>query len=256
VNQTPSFPLRIRDLPIAPLRMEEVLERVDQAISTGSRLRIGVVNAAKVVKMARDPLLRDDVMSSDLVLADGAAVVWAGRVLGRPLPERVAGIDLMTEILRRGEDRGYRVFCLGATADVLDKALARIAAEHPGVQVVGSHHGYFSDEEESDVAGQIDAARPDVLFVGMTSPRKERFLARWGDRLSVRVWHGVGGSLDILAGKVKRAPVMWQRLGLEWLFRVLQEPRRLWKRYLVTNALFCSMVLGELLAPRRGTRHS
>jgi len=255
MNRTPSVPLRIRDLPIAPLRMEEVLERVDQAISTGSRLRIGVVNAAKVVKMARDPLLRDDVMSSDLVLADGAAVVWAGRVLGRPLPERVAGIDLMTEILRRGEDRGYRVFCLGATAEVLDKALARIAAEHPGVQVVGSHHGYFSDEEESDVAGQIDAARPDVLFVGMTSPRKERFLARWGDRLSVRVWHGVGGSLDILAGKVKRAPVMWQRLGLEWLFRVLQEPRRLWKRYLVTNALFCSMVLGELLAPRRGTRH-
>lgn len=243
----------LRDLPIAPLTMEQALDRVDAVVAARERLRIGVVNAAKIVKMDTDPLLRQDVLSSDLVLADGASVVWACRLLGRPLPERVAGIDLMMGILRRGNERGYRVYCLGATKEVLASVCARIAVDYPGVRLVGARDGYYTDAEEAEVAAAIDAARPDVLFVAMTSPRKERFLARWGERLDVRVWHGVGGSFDVLAGKVRRAPQLWQRLGLEWLYRVLQEPRRLWKRYLVTNAAFCAMVFREALKapPRR-----
>lgn len=234
-------------IPVEALTLEQALDRVDAAIASRARLQIGVVNAAKVVNMRRDALLRADVLSSDLILADGIAVVWAGRLLGRRLPERVAGIDLMHGMLRRGSQRGYRVFCLGASAEVLQKAVARIRADYPGVAVVGLHDGYFSAEQEEGVAQEIVDSRPHILFVAMTSPKKEKFLARWSGRLGVPVCHGVGGSFDVLAGKVERAPLSWQRFGLEWLYRVKQEPRRLWRRYLVTNTLFCGMVLRDLL---------
>jgi N-acetylglucosaminyldiphosphoundecaprenol N-acetyl-beta-D-mannosaminyltransferase len=117
-----------------------------------------------------------------------------------------------------------------------------MAADYPGVQVAGSRDGYFKDAEEQAVAADIGASRADILLVAMTSPKKEKFLARWSETLGVPVCHGVGGSFDVMAGKVERAPDLWQRLGLEWLYRVKQEPRRLWRRYLVTNALFCGML--------------
>ncbi len=244
-----------RDLfgvPISAITMDEALGRIDETIARRGRLRIGVVNAAKIVAMHRDATLRQDVLSSGLILADGTSVVWASRLLGRPLPERIAGIDLMLRILRRGDERGYRVYCLGATDDVLEKATARIVADYPNVRLVGRRNGYFRPEEEPAIAAQIAAARPDVLFVAMTSPKKEQFLARWENQLGVPVCHGVGGSFDVLAGVVRRAPESWQRLGLEWLYRLKQEPRRLWKRYLITNTLFCAMVLREFLRQHAG----
>jgi N-acetylglucosaminyldiphosphoundecaprenol N-acetyl-beta-D-mannosaminyltransferase len=234
-------------IPIDPLTMEDVLARVDEAIERRTRLHIGVVNAAKLVNMRRESGLRQDVLASDLILADGVAVVWASRLMGDPLPERVAGIDLMLAMLRRGALRGYRVYCLGATQDVLDRAVDRMVAEFPGISIVGRRNGYFAVDEEEGVARDVAAARPDILFVAMTSPKKENFLRRFAPHMEVPVCHGVGGSFDVLAGKVRRAPVAWQRLGLEWLYRVLQEPRRLWKRYLVTNTTFCAMVLSEWL---------
>lgn len=234
-------------VPIHPLKMNQVLDVIDQVIQSRQRLRIGVVNAAKIVNMRRDDVLRADVLSSDLILADGMAVVWAGRLLGYPLPERVAGIDLMLRMLERGNQKRYRVYCLGATQEVLQTVVQRLAIEYPNVHVVGSQHGYFAAQDEATIATDIVAARPDILLVAMTSPKKEQFLARWSDRLAVPVCHGVGGSFDVLAGKVERAPEWWQRLGLEWLYRVKQEPRRLWKRYLVTNTLFCSLVVREFL---------
>ena len=248
---------RIRELwgvPIHAMTMDDVLGRVDAAIADRRRLRIGVVNAAKIVSMRRDEALREAVVSCDLIVADGMSVVWASRVLARPLPERVAGIDLMLAMLRRGNDRGYRVYCLGATDEVLDKVVARIAQDYPDVSVVGRHHGYFGAEEAGAVAAAVAAARADILFVAMTSPKKEQFLARWGDDLGVPVCHGVGGSFDVLAGLVRRAPESWQRFGLEWLYRVRQEPRRLWRRYLVTNTLFCALVVSEWFRRRVGAR--
>jgi len=234
-------------VPIDALTMEEVLDRVHQTIAGRGRLRIGVVNAAKLVHMRRDPTLRADVLSSDLVLADGTAVIWASRVLGRPLPERVAGIDLMLGMFRRGHEHGYRIYCLGATDEVLSSAIRRIAEEYPGVEVAGSHHGYFNMLEEALIVADIARACPDIVLVGISSPKKEHFLSSWGDRLDVPVCHGVGGSFDVLAGKVRRAPLAWQRLGLEWLYRVKQEPRRLWRRYLSTNTVFCALVLAAWL---------
>ncbi len=233
--------------PIHALDMKSVLDVVDESIADRKRLLIGVVNAAKLVNMRRDASLGRAVMAADMILADGMSVVWACRLLGRPVPQRVAGIDLMEEMLRHGSEKGYRVFCLGATEEVLATTVQRIQECYPGIVIAGSHHGYFKQQEEADVAARIRDARPDILFVAMTSPKKEQFLARHAETMQVPVCHGVGGAFDVLAGKVRRAPRVWQRVGMEWLYRVLQEPRRMWRRYLVTNTLFCGMVLSELL---------
>lgn len=237
--------VRLFDIPIHALTMEQALACLHGVITSGKRIQVGVVNAAKIVNMGRNPALREDVLASDLILADGASVVWASRVLGAPLPERVAGIDLMYGLLREGNRHGYRVYCLGATEEVSKVVAGRIRAEYPGVVLAGRRNGYFAPEEEEDVAADIAAARPDILFVAITSPKKENFLAKYSDRIGVAICHGVGGSFDVMAGKVERAPELWQRLGLEWLYRLKQEPRRLWKRYLVTNVLFCRLVTIE-----------
>jgi N-acetylglucosaminyldiphosphoundecaprenol N-acetyl-beta-D-mannosaminyltransferase len=139
------------------------------------------------------------------------------------------------------------VYCLGATPEVLDAVVTRIRREYPGVVVAGAHHGYFRDADEDRIAAQIAAAQPDILLIGMASPRKERLLSRWSRTLTVPVCHGVGGSFDVFSGHVQRAPEQWQRMGLEWLYRVKQEPRRLWKRYFTTNSAFLVMVAGTLV---------
>lgn len=240
--------------PIGALTMQEVLSVVDNAIEHRDQLLIGVVNAAKIVNMRRDEQLERAVRSADLILADGMAVVWAGRLLGRRLPERVPGIDLMTRMLQRSHERGYRIFLLGATKEVLATVAQRIVQDYPNALLVGQHDGYFSGDEESTIAASIAAAKPDILFAAMSSPKKECFLARWSTEMDVPVCHGVGGAFDVLAGIVHRAPQRWQRLGLEWLYRVKQEPRRLWRRYLVTNSLFTYMLLRELVLQLRPKR--
>lgn len=237
---------KIIDVPVNAVTMEQALDIVDQAILGRKRLQIGVVNAAKIVKMRRDPTLRDDVFSSDIILADGMSVVWAGRLLRQPLPERVTGIDLMMNILSRGNKKGYRVFCLGATEEVLGKVVEKISSDYPNVKVVGRRNGYFTEDEAQNVAVEVAASGADVIFVAMTSPKKEKFLARWSADMKVPVCHGVGGSFDVMAGKVDRAPEIWQKFGIEWLYRVKQEPLRLWRRYLITNTIFCAIVLREI----------
>jgi N-acetylglucosaminyldiphosphoundecaprenol N-acetyl-beta-D-mannosaminyltransferase len=236
---------------IDAIRMTDVLTILDDAIKARQKRLIGVVNAAKVVKMRGDELLNDSVRKADLILADGMSVVWASRLLGQALPERIPGIDLMTQLLEQGSHKGYRIYFLGASEEVLSKVLECVGRDYPGVVIAGSHHGYFTEEDEPRLAESIRSARADVIFVAMTSPKKEVFLNRWFDSLDVSVCHGVGGSFDVMAGKVKRAPEAWQRWGMEWLYRVVQEPGRMWRRYLVTNTLFCGIVLKELFTSRR-----
>jgi N-acetylglucosaminyldiphosphoundecaprenol N-acetyl-beta-D-mannosaminyltransferase len=242
--------LRVLGVPICAVTMSDALTIVDEAIRTRSPLHIGVVNAAKVVNMQRDARLSAAVLASDVIFADGMAVVWASRLFGVPLPERVTGIDLMMGILDRGSERRHKVYCLGATEEISARCAAVIARDFPGIRLVGRHHGYYGSEGEARVVQDIAACNPDVLFVAMTSPKKEEFLARWGSKLNATVTHGVGGSFDVLAGKVERAPESWRKFGLEWLYRVKQEPRRLWKRYLVTNSIFCWLVIKALFGKR------
>jgi exopolysaccharide biosynthesis WecB/TagA/CpsF family protein len=232
-------------VPIGAATMEQVLSLADSTISDRGSLHIGMVNAAKLVNMRKNPALRESVLTSDLILADGMSVVWAARLLGRRLPERVTGIDLMDRLFEQGSKRGYRVYCLGAKQEVLDETVRRINEQHPGVVVAGARNGYFDPSDEPQIIEDINASNADILLVAMSPPKKEQFLGRWARDLNVPICHGVGGAFDVFAGKVRRAPVLWQRLGLEWLYRVVQEPGRLWRRYLVTNTMFGWLVLCE-----------
>ncbi|MFF1299804.1 MULTISPECIES: WecB/TagA/CpsF family glycosyltransferase [unclassified Streptomyces] len=235
-----------------PLTMDETVARCLDAVREDRQLEIGVVNAAKLVNMRRDPRLAEAVSGCDVVVADGQAVVWAGRVLRAPLPERVAGIDLFLRLLGEAESAGISVYFLGARQEVLAEMVRRVADRFPALKVAGSRNGYFDDSQQEAVADAIADSGAQMLFLGMTSPKKEIFTAAYGARTGARVVHGVGGSFDILAGITKRAPAAWQRMGLEWLYRALQEPRRLGRRYLTTNAAFVLMTAREFirLAPQ------
>ena len=237
-----------RDLfgvPIDALTLEETVQRCLDSVATGELLEVGVVNAAKIVKMRGDDALRDAVTGCGLIVADGQSVVWASRVLRQPLPERVAGIDLFQRLMYMAELRGHSVYFLGARPEVLETMVARVRAQHPKLRIAGYRDGYYPVEQSQAVADDIKASGADLLFLGMTSPKKEVFVATHGARSGAKVVHGVGGSFDVLAGVVKRAPVAWQRLGCEWLYRALQEPRRLGRRYLTTNVAFVGLVARE-----------
>lgn len=233
------------------IRMEDVVNRCRTALVTRNRLLLGVLNAAKVVNLRRDALLRNSLIECDLLLADGQSVVWASRVLRRPLPERIAGIDVFEQLLLLAHREARSVYLLGARPEVLERLKDRVAERFPGLAIAGSHHGYFDAADSEEIAEDIRRSQADMLFIGMTSPKKEIFLGTYGRSLDVPVLHGVGGSFDVMAGITRRAPPGWQRAGMEWAYRVLQEPRRLWWRYLSTNAAFMALTLRELVAPAR-----
>lgn len=235
------------------LDMPRTVDRCEELIAARDFAQHVSINAAKIVSMQQDEELRRIIERCELVSADGQAVVWASRLLGDPLPSRVAGVDLMQELLARAELRGFRVYLLGAKRDVLDEATRRILERFPALVLAGTRDGYFSDEEAAQVAEEIRDSRADILFVAMPSPRKEYWLGHHGRTTGVPFVMGVGGSIDVIAGLTKRAPVLMQRLGLEWLYRLLQEPRRLWRRYFTTNLAFARL-LSRALLHRLATR--
>lgn len=239
-----------------PLRMEDVIERCRLALATRSKVLLGVLNAAKVVKLRKDPLLRASLLECNLLLADGQSIVWASKLLGHPLPERVAGIDVFERLLALAHREEKSVYLLGAREHVLQRLEQRLQERFPGLRIAGRHDGYFDAKEAASIAADIRHCAPDMLFLGMVSPKKEVFLGTYGDRLNVPVLHGVGGSFDILAGVTRRAPVAWQRWGMEWAYRLIQEPRRLWWRYLATNTAFIVLTVRELVNPTRAFRPS
>jgi len=234
--------------------MDQAVALCERYISTGTPAQNVAINAAKVAALRDDPALRLIVRGCELVTADGVAIVWASRLLGDPLPERVNGTDLMYRLFDLAGERRYRVYILGARQHVLERAVSRIREDHPALVVAGYRDGYFDDSEAMAVAREIERARPDILFVAISSPRKEFFLGRYRAVMNVPLVLGVGGSIDIVAGITKRAPALMQRLGLEWLFRVLQEPRRMFGRYLRTNPRFILIVARAALARRLGAR--
>ncbi len=234
------------------ISMEEALDYVDRFIASRKPHCIMAVNAAKIVRMRHDRKLAGVINSSDLIFADGQAVVAASRFLGYPLKERVAGIDLMQEIIKRAAAKKYRLYLLGAKQDIVEKVVDIYRRKFFDIDITGWHSGYFkSADEERMVINQIKDLKPDILFVAMGTPKKEYWIADNLDDLDVPVCMGVGGSFDVVAGVVKRAPGWMQRAGLEWFFRLLNEPGRLWKRYLATNAAFIWLVLKHKLEQGR-----
>jgi len=210
------------------------------------------MNAALLCMMRDDPDLGEACRRADLVTADGMPVVWTSRLAGLALPERVAGVDLMLRLLAAASERGLRVYFLGARREVVEELARRSSARFPGLVVAGFRDGYFGSDEHAAVVGQIRESAPHMLFVGMPSPFKETWCERHRAALDVPVIMGVGGAFDVIAGHVRRAPRVLQSLGLEWLWRLLMEPRKMWRRYLTTNSRFLWLAAGEIGRRRLG----
>lgn len=236
------------------LTMDETIHLVEEIIREGKPRQHVVVNALKFAMMRSDSELRRIINACDVVNADGMPVVWASKVLGKPLPDRVAGVDLFLKLIETAAKKAYRPYFLGARESVLQKTVSVFREKYPQIDIAGYRNGYFKPEEEKEIAYQIKVSKPDMLFVGISSPTKEKFLNRWMQEMQVPFCMGVGGSFDIVAGLTKRAPVWMQRSGIEWLHRIIQEPRRMWIRYARTNPVFIWMVL-ETYFRRRNGKH-
>jgi N-acetylglucosaminyldiphosphoundecaprenol N-acetyl-beta-D-mannosaminyltransferase len=233
--------------PIDILTMSETVELVRDSMLKRRRLQHVALNVAKLVNTRSDAVLAADVANSDLVGIDGMGIVWGARLLDLPVTDRVAGVDLLSEVLAVCARDGFKPYFLGSTGEVLQRAVRQVQTKHPAIRFAGMNDGYFTPEQEADVVRDIRDSGADCLFIGMPTPRKERFLASHRDELNVPFIMGVGGSFDVLAGQVRRAPARVQALGLEWLYRVYQEPRRMWWRYAKTNVLYAAMLVRAVI---------
>jgi N-acetylglucosaminyldiphosphoundecaprenol N-acetyl-beta-D-mannosaminyltransferase len=242
--------IRFYGTPVDLLSMDETIARADAAMRTKSSIRHTALNVAKLVKLQRDPELATDVIESDIVGIDGMGIIVGLRLFGIRKAERVSGVDLMLRLLEHCAREGYRPYILGARQGQLEKAANVARQRYPGLEFAGLRNGYFRPEDEAEVVEDIRSSRADCLFVAMPTPRKERFLHRYFAELDVPFIMGVGGSVDVLAGHVSRAPQWMQAIGLEWLHRLLKEPRKMFWRYASTNAAYGWMLLKSLVMAR------
>jgi len=224
------------------LTMSESVDQAEKLLLADKPAHHVCLNAAKVVRIEDDPDLRRIVEHAAMVHIDGTPVAWACRLLGSPVPERIAGIDFLQAMLERAALRGWRVFFLGATDEVVKRAVEVECERHPGLRIAGYRNGFWTAGEEADVVAEVAATKPDLLLLALPTPLKEHFAAEHLEGFRARFVLGVGGSFDISAGLTKRAPRWMQTVGLEWFFRRIQEPRRMWKRYLVGNSRFLALI--------------
>lgn len=226
--------------------MDETLGLIKNAIDNNKQIHHVVVNAGKIVLMQSDLQLRQSVNESDLINADGQAVVWASKILKKPLKERVAGIDLMENLIELAHKKKYKIFFLGAKEAIVKAVVKKYSSQYSPQIIAGYRNGYFNLNDEPQIAKEISHSGANILFVAISSPTKENFIYNNKTLLKgVNFIMGVGGSFDVAAGKVKRAPKWMQKSGLEWFYRFLQEPKRMWKRYLIGNTKFIFLVLKE-----------
>jgi N-acetylglucosaminyldiphosphoundecaprenol N-acetyl-beta-D-mannosaminyltransferase len=236
-----------------PVGVEAALERcLGWCLGPRASHTLVTMNASLICMMRRDTSLRHACLRGDLIVADGVPLVWASRLAGCPLPERVAGVDLMTALLGMGSEHRLGAYFLGAKPEVVSEMTRRVAGAHPGLRVLGARDGYFGPAESSSIVTEVRGLAPHMLFVGMPSPFKEIWCEENRDALQVPLIMGVGGSFDVLAGHVRRAPRAMQKLGLEWSWRLAMEPRKMWKRYLLSNTEFMWLATREILARRVG----
>lgn len=244
--------IQVLGTPVDNLTMDETLDIIRHSIETGGHLHHSVVNAGKIVLMHQNPQLRQSVESADLINADGAGVVLASKLLGKPLVERVTGIDLMEKIVEMAYRNGHKIYFFGAKEEVVKRVVDKYTAMYNHDIIAGYRNGYFVKAQEPMIAQEIARSGANILFVAMTSPLKENFLYENREVLkSVNFIMGVGGSFDVVSGLVKRAPMWMQKSGLEWFYRVYQEPKRMFKRYMVGNAKFIKLTLQYSLGLKR-----
>ena len=218
--------VEILGVPVAALTMREAVEQAERWMDERRGALIATANAEMIMNATHDEELFEILRSADLVVPDGAGTVWAARHLGHEMPERVAGYDLSQELLRRAPLKNRRVFFFGSAPGVAEKAKQKAEELYPGISVVGVRNGYFSNEEEPEIIQKIRETRPDLLLVALGVPKQEKWLKKHKEALDVPVSIGVGGTLDVMAGTMRRAPVWMQKAKLEWLFRALLQPKR------------------------------
>jgi N-acetylglucosaminyldiphosphoundecaprenol N-acetyl-beta-D-mannosaminyltransferase len=248
---------RIFELPIELGHPDELLGRIIGWVGDGGPTkRVMYVNAHVLNESREDPALRAALMDADLVYCDGYGVRLAAKALSTEIPHRMTGADWIWDLAARCEECGASVYLLGGDPGVAAQAGQRLRRAHPGLRVVGTHHGYFEMGSGHDdrVIEDVNACSPDILLVGMGTPKQEIWAQRTVDRLDCNVLWGVGALFDFVSGRVPRAPASLSDNGLEWIFRLAIEPQRMWRRYLVGNPVFLSRVLSQ--ARRRHARRS
>jgi N-acetylglucosaminyldiphosphoundecaprenol N-acetyl-beta-D-mannosaminyltransferase len=237
--------VKIFNIRINPLRREEFLVIIEDGIRAGRQIAQFGVNSATINDINRNEEFRRIINNADLVHIDGMSVVWALRSFGYSVPERVATPDLADDVLAMANREGLSIFLFGAKESILSLCLQKIITKYPNIVIAGSRNGYYKLDEEEEIFNLINRANPDILLLGMSSPKKELFFESYRHKLVARYILGVGGYFDIMSGLIRRAPHWMQDTGLEWLFRLMQEPRRLWKRYLIGIFQFFLLVTKE-----------
>ncbi len=228
------------------ITLEDTLERISKFIEDREGVQHVVVNVAKLVYAQKDIQLREIINACPLINVDGAGVILGAKFLGINIPERVAGIDLMDKLIEYSAEKGYRPYFFGAQEEIVKNVVGIYKEKYPQLDIAGHRNGYYREDEEETLIENIKNSKADILFVAMGSPQKEIFLSKYSKAMDVPFTMGVGGSFDVIAGKVKRAPEWTQKIHCEWLYRLIQEPKRMWKRYLITNSIFLGMILKEL----------
>jgi N-acetylglucosaminyldiphosphoundecaprenol N-acetyl-beta-D-mannosaminyltransferase len=237
--------IKILNTKVHNLTFQDTIELIESAIIEKRNTHHVVVNAGKIVSIQKNHSLFQSVINSDIINADGQSVVWASTFLGDPLPERVAGIDLMESLVELAHLKGYSCFFFGAKETVVQTVIDHYTNLYSLSVIAGYRNGYYSDKEEESIAKVIAESGADILFVAITSPKKEIFLNKFKNIIKAPFIMGVGGSFDVIAGVTKRAPIWMQKAGLEWFYRLVQEPKRMWKRYLIGNSKFILLILKQ-----------
>ena len=221
--------------------MNETVSLVEKIIKERKPTQHVVISALKVNLMEDDSELRRIINSCPLINADGASIIWAAKRLGIPLKERVTGCDLFQELVKVASVKGYKIYLFGAKEEVVTRVKSIFEQKYPGIQIAGYRNGYFTEADEPEIVKNMSESGADMMFVAFSSPKKEYWVNKYLNQLNIPFVMGVGGSFDIVAGVTERAPVWWQEHGLEWLYRFIQEPRRMWKRYIIGNARFVGL---------------
>ena len=225
------------------MSMDETVDAVEEMIERRVPVQHVVINALKVNLMRKDENLRKIVNECPLINADGASIVLAAKMLKIPLKERVAGFDLFVRLVQEASDKNYKIYLFGAREEVVKKVKAIFERKYPTLQIVGYRNGYFTEADEPEIVKNMAESGADMMFVAFSSPKKEYWIRRYLKELNIPFVMGVGGSFDVIAGTTKRAPLWMQKCGMEWFYRFIQEPGRLWKRYLGGNVSFMIYVL-------------
>lgn len=233
------------------LALEEVVQRVKEYIENRKSASIFTPNSELIVRANRNKKLREIYNNSDILTIDSWVVYYSAKLLKKPIKEPVSAAKLMFRLLEVSCKKGWKLYCLGAKDYVIKKAVYNIRKQYPGINIVGYHHGYFDFNKDSEIVRDINNKKPDILFVAMSSPLKEFFIAKNKVKLGVPVCIGVGGTIDIIADINKLAPLWVSRIGMEWFYRFIQEPRRLLKRYLSTNIIYIFLFLKEIFKGER-----